>query len=212
MAIPLMNVGELSEICVDASFAYGSLGLKNAEGNYAVPANTKVKYEVELLKFEEKSPLENISWDARKEIGNRKRERGNFWYERQEFKFAIKNYLRALEYLSEPEDQNIEKDGELLEERVKVYNNLAQSQMKLCDYDSALKLTDQVLSNNPNHVKALFRKGKVKTGVLLKSNENLQVSLLFLDFGSEREDTRSHHVSTKSCKPGSQQPSHSKCN
>lgn len=173
MALPLMNVGELSEICVDAPFAYGFLGLKNAEGNYTIPADTKLKYEVELLKFEETSPVENMSWDARKEIGNKKRERGNFWFERQEFTFAIENYLRALEYLGEPEDQNIEKAGELLEERVKVYNNLAQTQMKLCDYESALKFTDIVLSNNPNHVKALFRKGKVKTGFFRKNIENL---------------------------------------
>lgn len=50
---------------------------------------------------------------------------------------------------------------DLLEDRVRVYNNLAMAQMKILAYDAALKSVDTVLRCQPNNVKALFRKGKV---------------------------------------------------
>lgn len=50
---------------------------------------------------------------------------------------------------------------ELLEIRVKVYNNLAAAQMKIAAYDTALVSVDNVLRCQPENVKALFRKGKV---------------------------------------------------
>lgn len=51
---------------------------------------------------------------------------------------------------------------ELLEIRVKVYNNLAAAQMKIAAYDTALVSVDNVLRCQPENVKALFRKGKVR--------------------------------------------------
>lgn len=50
---------------------------------------------------------------------------------------------------------------ELLETRVKVYNNLAAAQMKISAFDVALLSVDNVLRCQPENVKALFRKGKV---------------------------------------------------
>lgn len=55
---------------------------------------------------------------------------------------------------------------ELLETRVKVYNNLAAAQMKISAFDVALTSVDNVLRCQPENVKALFRKGKVR---ILKS-------------------------------------------
>ena len=48
----------------------------------------------------------------------------------------------------------------LLDEKMKVYNNLAATQMKLLAYDSAIKSCDAVIKLQPNNVKALFRKGQ----------------------------------------------------
>lgn len=50
----------------------------------------------------------------------------------------------------------------LLEDRMKVYNNLAASQMKIQSYDVALESVENVLSFQPRNVKALFRKGTEK--------------------------------------------------
>ena len=48
----------------------------------------------------------------------------------------------------------------LVEERIKTFNNLAQAQLKLEAWDSALASIKQVLKFDPNNEKALFRKSK----------------------------------------------------
>lgn len=50
---------------------------------------------------------------------------------------------------------------ELLEVRIKVYNNLAAAQMKISAFETALASVDVVLHCQPDNVKALFRKGKI---------------------------------------------------
>ena len=51
--------------------------------------------------------------------------------------------------------------GNILQERVKTYNNLAAAQMKLEAHEAAIRSLDAVLMCEPENVKALFRKGKV---------------------------------------------------
>lgn len=50
--------------------------------------------------------------------------------------------------------------------KVKCLNNLAASQLKLDHYEAALKSCNLVLEHQPGNIKALFRKGKVRPGVL----------------------------------------------
>ena len=49
---------------------------------------------------------------------------------------------------------------DLITEKIKAYNNLAQSQIKLEAYDTALASLKNVLKLDPNNEKALFRKAK----------------------------------------------------
>lgn len=174
MALKLMNVGEQAEVIVSSRFAYGEQGLKNEEHpERSVPPNAQITYTVELVSTKEETDLESKSYAARKEIGNKKRLRGNFWMKRQEYNLAIQSYRRALEYLDESEggitnpteSGNLEPTNaelqELLEDRMKVYNNLALAQLKIAAYDAALKSVDHVLQCQPNNAKALFRKGKI---------------------------------------------------
>lgn len=174
MALKLMNVGEQAEVIVAARFAYGELGLKDEDHpERTVPPNEKITYTVDLVSTKEETDLESKSYAARKEIGNKKRLRGNFWMKRQEYNLAIQSYRRALEYLDESEGgiTNPTESGqleptnaelqELLEDRMKVYNNLALAQLKIAAYDAALKSVEHVLQCQPNNAKALFRKGKI---------------------------------------------------
>uniref|UniRef100_U5EVG1 peptidylprolyl isomerase n=1 Tax=Corethrella appendiculata TaxID=1370023 RepID=U5EVG1_9DIPT len=174
MAIPLMNIGEIAEVIVNSRFAYGEQGLRNEDDSTkSIPADATLVYTVELLSIKEESDLENKSFSARKEIGNRKRLRGNFWMKRQEYNLAIQSYRRALEYLDESEGGITDPtpDGELpptnsqlqelLEDRIKVNNNLALAQLKISAYDAALKSVEAVLQCQPNNAKALYRKGKI---------------------------------------------------
>jgi FK506-binding protein 8 len=165
-----------------------------------------------LLSAQEETELEKKSFESRKEIGNKKRSRGNYFFERQEYNFAIQLYRRALEYLDEseggiqytPNEQEATNAQlqELFEDRIKVYNNLAQAQIKIQAFDAALSSIDIVLRCQPNNVKALFRKAKIieskadvegaiallrKAGKLDPENKLIQNELSRLILKSKRE-------------------------
>lgn len=55
-----------------------------------------------------------------------------------------------------------EEEEQLLQLKVKCLNNLAASQLKLDHYRAALRSCSQVLEHQPDNIKALFRKGKVR--------------------------------------------------
>lgn len=50
----------------------------------------------------------------------------------------------------------------ILTERLKALNNMGAAQIKVEAYDVALKSLEAVLRCQPDNVKALFRKGKVR--------------------------------------------------
>lgn len=105
MALKLMNEGEVAEVIVNPRFAYGELGVKDPTEQdpviRTVPPNATITYTVELVSMREESDIEARTYASRKEIGNRKRLRGNFWMKRQEYNLAIQSYRRALEYLDD---------------------------------------------------------------------------------------------------------------
>ncbi|CAG9806011.1 unnamed protein product [Chironomus riparius] len=209
MAIALMDIGEKAVIRCESRFAYGSIGLASKN----IPPEATILYTVELLSAHLETDLEKKSYESRKEIGNKKRERGNYFFERQEFNAAIQLYRRALEYLDESEGGIKYPTGEeeeptnaqlqnLLEDRIKTYNNLAQAQMKIKAYETALKSIDTVLQCQPNNVKALYRKGKIleaksdvtqainflrKAATLDPDNKTVQNELSKLILKSKRE-------------------------
>nr|UWK01895.1 FK506 binding protein [Locusta migratoria manilensis] len=167
LALPLMNVGEVALLEVGPRFAYGTIGRSPD-----IPPDAKLIYTIELLSAEDEPDLESLSIARRKELGDKKRERGNWWFSRQEYSFAIQSYRRAIEFLDDAEGgfsiekKDISEDAEkqlqeLLEDRLKVFNNLAAAQMKIKAYDAALTSVDNVLRCQPQNVKALFRKGKI---------------------------------------------------
>ena len=53
----------------------------------------------------------------------------------------------------------------MLDDRLKVYNNMGAAQMKIEAYDAALKSVEHVLRCQTDNVKALYRKSKVMTSV-----------------------------------------------
>lgn len=178
MALKLMNEGEVAEVIVNPRFAYGELGLKDPTELdpviRTVPPNATLTYTVTLVAMREERDIEARTYTSRKEIGNKKRLRGNYWMKRQEYNLAIQSYRRALEYL----DDTVSAGGmmesgagsvelsttelqDLLEDRMKVYNNLALAQLKISAHEAALKSVDHVLKCQPNNAKALYRKGKI---------------------------------------------------
>jgi len=167
LVLPLMCKGEVAEVTSEHSFAYGLKG----DGDRVAPS-TDLQLLVTLEGLQELAAPPDIPLEERARIGNLKRERGNRWYARGENSLAVQCYRKAAEYL---DDKQIEEDMEvpidrfllpkdiqqLLEDRVKTFNNMAQAQMKLTAWDTAMASIRQVLRIQPNNEKALFRKAKI---------------------------------------------------
>jgi FK506-binding protein 8 len=158
LCIPHMDLNEICELVTDAQYAYGDIGR-----NPDIPANATMTYEIELLSCEDQPDLSKLSATERIQRSNSKRERGNYLYSRNECARAIDVYLKAIKMIDTTSELHSEDPStlqDLLEMRVKCFNNLAAAQLKMENWDDALFSTNQVLRVQPSNVKALFRKGK----------------------------------------------------
>lgn len=165
LCVVLMNTGEVAEIMADPEMAYGSMGLLPY-----VPPKAAVRFEIELLSHSTAIPPSEIPIEERSLIGTRKKDRGNFWFSRQNYTEAVQCYRKAGEFF---DDEKLELEvpidryqlpqdlQDLLDDRLKAYNNLAMAQMKIEAWDSAMAALQQVLKIEPNNEKALYRKSKV---------------------------------------------------
>lgn len=161
LIVALMDVGEVSQVEIGPRFAYGSMGNRKD-----IPKESTVLYTVELLAVEKEKDLEDYTLEERLKTGNQKRERGNYWYSRSDYPSSIQCYRRALEYLdteNETETDSPDKLQEILDDRLKVYNNMGAAQMKIEAYDAALKSVEHVLRCQKDNVKAIYRKAKIVT-------------------------------------------------
>lgn len=166
LAVPLMNVGEEAIVVVSPRFGYGSVG-----NLPKIPPNATITYEVTLVNVLPEPNLEKISFTKRKILANNKKERGNWWYSRQDATKATQCYRKALNILDETipfceEDESTinytdDQVKEIIEQKLVIYNNLAAAQLMLEAYESALMSVNRVLQCDSKNVKALFRKGKI---------------------------------------------------
>ncbi|XP_041061175.1 peptidyl-prolyl cis-trans isomerase FKBP8 [Carcharodon carcharias] len=159
LCVQLMDQDEVALIISDAKYAYGSLG--SSQPN--VPSNATVHLEVKLLSVSDGPDIELISGKERLLLANKKRERGNVYFLRSEYVFAISSYDIALNIVNSTSKVDFveEEEEELMEVKVKCLNNLAAAQLKLEHFEAALKSSEAALKHQPNNIKALFRKGKV---------------------------------------------------
>ncbi|CAH8828511.1 unnamed protein product [Trichobilharzia szidati] len=172
LAIPLAEHKEVFELVTDSRFAYGSRGR-----DPDIPSEAKLTYRIEVLKVDDPPCYSTMSTSERLEAANRKKDRGNYYYRREEFAFAIDSYNKALKILTLPpipsqssSTKATETDcpSELINDaKIKLENNLAAAQLKVQAYDAAIMSCDAVLQSDPQNIKALFRKGKA----LLEMNE-----------------------------------------
>lgn len=172
VALGLMNLDEKCRLKIEPRLAFSKKGYPPK-----VPEDALVIYDVELVGVEPEDDIDVMSVTQRKKKGNKKRERGNWWYTRGENNIAIQCYRRALDYLDEVEGSNyaLSDDNEkgeisdsdlqsILEDRISVCNNMAAAQIKMENYSAALSSLQIVLKCQPNNVKAHFRKAKVFIG------------------------------------------------
>lgn len=160
MVLPLMDKGEIADVYMGSRFTYGSTGLPPS-----IPGDSSITYKVELVDYAPEQSPESLPLDQRMEVGNRKRERGNWWFNRGEYAKAIQCYSAAVDFLDDAEaeyGEDVRPEVQpILSERLKALNNMGAAQMRIEAYDVALKSLEAVLRCQPDNVKALFRKGKV---------------------------------------------------
>ncbi|CAK1584702.1 unnamed protein product [Parnassius mnemosyne] len=186
LALTLMYKGEACLLHMAPRFGYGDNGLKPGDSLGLVGEVDGLKYDgpvigpdtwlevkLELHDWSEEPEHETLSIAERMEIGTRRRKRGNWWYGRGESQLAIQLYRRALDVLDESEggisdptptgDFAPTSDAlqDLLEERLRVHNNMAAAQLKAGAYDAALQAVTRVLTCQPKNAKALYRKSRI---------------------------------------------------
>lgn len=161
LCIQLMDPGETALIISDAKYAFGCLGSTRP----CVPSNATVHIEIQLLSVKDGPDIELLSGKERLLQANMKRERGNTYFLRSEYVFAISSYDIALNIVNSNSkvEFSLEEEQELSDVKVKCLNNLAAAQLKLEHFEAALKSSNAALKHQPNNIKALFRKGKVLT-------------------------------------------------
>uniref|UniRef100_A0A3Q4HVX9 peptidylprolyl isomerase n=2 Tax=Neolamprologus brichardi TaxID=32507 RepID=A0A3Q4HVX9_NEOBR len=153
--------GEITLLLTDSQYAYGLLGREPD-----IPAWAPLLYQLQLLDFREKPDPLTLPIADRIRIGNQKRETGNFHFQREEYSLAARAYCVALDVLTtrskDGNDVGVkEEEEEVQDYRVKCLNNLATTQVRLEQFDEALHTSRDVLTLEPNNVKALFRVGKL---------------------------------------------------
>ncbi|CAB1331479.1 unnamed protein product [Coregonus sp. 'balchen'] len=159
LTVQLMEMGEKALVQADAKYAYGALGSLAPE----VPPSAELALEVQLLDATEAPDLELLSPQERIALAGQKRERGNVYYQRGDYAFAVNSYGFALQVTesSSKVDISPEEEEELMDVKMKCLNNMAAAQLKLDHYEAALRSCVSVLAHQPDNIKALFRKGKV---------------------------------------------------
>ncbi|XP_032519484.2 peptidyl-prolyl cis-trans isomerase FKBP8-like [Danaus plexippus] len=190
LALTLMYRGEACLLRIAPRFAYGDSGLKPGESlglvgevdspkydGEAIGPETWLEASLKLHDWTEESEHETLPIAERMEIGIRRRCRGNWWYGRGESQLAVQLYRRALDVLDESEggisDPTASGDLEpasealhaLLEERLRVHNNMAAAQLKAGAYEAALQAVSRVLTCQPQNAKALYRKSRILTAM-----------------------------------------------
>uniref|UniRef100_A0A3Q3RY35 peptidylprolyl isomerase n=1 Tax=Mastacembelus armatus TaxID=205130 RepID=A0A3Q3RY35_9TELE len=152
-----MHKGEITLLLADSQYAYGLLGREPD-----IPAWAPLLYQLQLLDIREKTDPLTLPIADRIRIGNQKRERGNFHFQREENSLAARAYLSnsLLTFTVFNVDIMFEEE-EVRDYRIKCLNNLATAQLKLGQGDEALHTSRDVLTLEPINVKALFRMGKI---------------------------------------------------
>ncbi|GIY72730.1 peptidyl-prolyl cis-trans isomerase FKBP8, partial [Caerostris extrusa] len=156
LIICLMEKEEDAKVVIPSKLAYGSIGRLPK-----VPPDCEIECDIKLkdVKFID---IDSLSIAEKLKLGNDKRLRGNYFYERGEFLEAIQCYEKAIEYLDETcSNVSTEQSQEIVDTRIKIYNNMAMSHLKLNAFNAALKSVELVLKVQPKNVKALFRKAKI---------------------------------------------------
>lgn len=181
-----MRVGERATLTITAPYAYGASGSPPK-----IPANATLKFDVELLGFQEK-PKEKweMSTSERLAESMKQKEAATVAFKSKDYEDAAERYAQALDYLSDAEDFSSEEEEKVCKEaELALMSNLALVHLKLENWTEAAAKASDVLEKNPLNVKALYRRGLARMhGDLLPQAKEDFVAVLTID--AQNRDVR----------------------
>ncbi|XP_028759704.1 70 kDa peptidyl-prolyl isomerase isoform X2 [Neltuma alba] len=130
-AVKNMKKGEIAWVTIQPEYAFGASG--SPQELAAVPPNSTVYYEVELISFEKEKESWELNTTEKIDAAGRKKEEGNVYFKAGKYDRASKRYKKAMS---------------------------AACMLKLKDYKEAVKLCTKVLELDSGNVKALYRRAQ----------------------------------------------------
>eukprot|EP01029_Cantina_marsupialis_P028355 TRINITY_DN776049_c0_g1_i1.p1 TRINITY_DN776049_c0_g1~~TRINITY_DN776049_c0_g1_i1.p1 ORF type:complete len:487 (-),score=197.22 TRINITY_DN776049_c0_g1_i1:154-1614(-) len=157
-----MSKGEKAILTCAPSYAYG----ERAQGK--IPANSTLKFTVELLDFhdKEKQPWEHTEAEKLEQLRTRK-SAANELFKNKEYGAAIAAYNKALKFVDFFDQDAREltpEENEMQQFKHDLNNNMAACHLKLKEYTQAIATSSEALVIDNKSFKALFRRGQAYFG------------------------------------------------
>ncbi|KAL8260221.1 hypothetical protein R6Q59_028174 [Mikania micrantha] len=167
IGLSFMKAGERALLHVGWELGYGE------EGSFSfpnVPPKADIIYEVELVGFDETKEgkaRSEMTVEERISAADRRRMDGNNLFKEDKLEEAMQQYEMAIAYMGD--DFMFQLFGKYQDMALAVKNpchlNIAACLIKLKRYEEAIAQCSIILAEDQNNVKALFRRGKARSGL-----------------------------------------------
>ncbi|XP_077233863.1 70 kDa peptidyl-prolyl isomerase-like isoform X2 [Tasmannia lanceolata] len=193
-AAATMKKGEISIVTVKPEYGFGNIEVKRDLA--IVPACSIVFYEVEMVDFTKEKESWEMTSHERTEAAGRKKDEGNRLFKGGKYRQATKRYDKATDYVNE-DGQYEEDDLKLVKFlRVSCWLNNAACNLKLSDFQEAIKLCSKVLDVESYNVKALYRRAQAYMGIFDLDLAELDVKKA-LEVDPQNREVKSIHKTLK---------------
>ncbi|GMH30961.1 hypothetical protein Nepgr_032804 [Nepenthes gracilis] len=157
-AVMKMKKGEVALLTVAPEYAFGSTG--SQQDLAAVPPNSTVYYEIELVSFEKEKESWDMNTQEKIEAASKKKEEGNALFKAGKQTRASKRYEKAAKYIEYDSSFSDEEKKQARALKITCNLNNAACKLKLKEYKQAEKLCTKVLELDSGNVKALYRRAQ----------------------------------------------------
>ncbi|KAF9919450.1 hypothetical protein FBU30_011017 [Linnemannia zychae] len=154
--VKTMKIGELADLICAPEYAYGAQGSPPK-----IPANSTLKFEVELLGFQESA--DNPT--AKLALAKKKKDQGNAFFKAGENGPAAQAYKEGADQLKDmagATPEQLQESGPL---RLTLLSNLAAAYLKLNENGKAVDACLQALKIQDDHVKVIYRLAQAYLGM-----------------------------------------------
>lgn len=142
--------------------------IKKAEEQLGLSATSgeKLVLALELLEFEKAQDTWNMSEDEKLEFAGARKDVGGSLFKAARYRMALERYKKVISlfsYLDSIKDEDKKAKAKELKKACEL--NSAACNLKIGEFPEALKNCDNVLKEDSQNVKALFRRGQARLGV-----------------------------------------------